>query len=153
VSGAQGLLLRIAGWPRARVNRSVPLTVTLSLTRRWIAGEKLSHPPVPILNAFYVRLLEPAKTDRNGRMYVCWRGQSTLGNGLGPTPHRTQQSVRHLVPGGKGCRRRAPRSTGRDLAAAELIGRLIEEAVSGSEDTRTQASYRRVTTVLTRNTW
>jgi integrase len=33
----------------------------------------------------------------------------------------------------------AHRSTGRDRAAAELIGRLIEEAISGSEDTAPEA--------------
>ena len=105
-------MLRIAGRPRARVNRSVPLTVTLSLTRRWIAGEKLSHPPVPILNAFYVRLLEPAKTDRNGRMYECWRGHSATG-----LAHPSPNSAKRAAPRTR--RRRMPparpRSTGRDL--------------------------------------
>jgi integrase len=43
---------------------------------------------VPILNAFYVHLLETGrvKTDGNGRMYEYWRGHRTLRNGLGPTP-------------------------------------------------------------------
>jgi len=43
---------------------------------------------VPILNAFYVHLLETGrvKTDGNGRMYEYWRGHRTLRNGLGPMP-------------------------------------------------------------------
>ncbi|HET9256523.1 MAG TPA: hypothetical protein VFO16_15180 [Pseudonocardiaceae bacterium] len=43
----------------------------------------------------------------------------------------------------------AHRSTGRDRAAAELIGRLIEEAVSGSAGTSPTASDKAVTTVFT----
>ena len=47
----------------------------------------------------------------------------------------------------------AHRSTGRDRAAAELIGRLIGEAVSGSEKGRNPRPVNRaVTTVLTTRT-
>ena len=53
-----------------------------------IGHRRLQDISVPILNAFYVHLLETGrvKTDGNGRMYEYWRGHRTLRNGLGPTP-------------------------------------------------------------------
>ncbi|MCA1835133.1 MAG: site-specific integrase, partial [Actinobacteria bacterium] len=47
---------------------------------------------MPVLNAFYVHLLEAGqvKADGNGKMYKYWRAHRTLRNGLGPT--RTELS-------------------------------------------------------------
>ncbi|MDQ2879911.1 MAG: site-specific integrase [Actinomycetota bacterium] len=53
-----------------------------------IGHRKLQDISVPVLNAFYVHLLEAGrvKIDGNGRMYEYWRNHRTLRNGLGPTP-------------------------------------------------------------------
>lgn len=53
-----------------------------------IGRRKLQDISVPVLNAFYVHLLEAGrvKADGNGRMYEYWRDHRTLRNGLGPTP-------------------------------------------------------------------
>lgn len=53
-----------------------------------IGRRKLQDISVPVLNAFYVYLLEAgrAKADGNGKMYEYWRDRRMLRNGLGPTP-------------------------------------------------------------------
>jgi integrase len=53
-----------------------------------IGRRKLQDISVPVLNAFYVHLLEAGrvKADGNSRMYEYWRDHRTLRNGLGPTP-------------------------------------------------------------------
>jgi integrase len=53
-----------------------------------IGHRKLQDVSVPVLNAFYVHLLEAGrvKKDGNGRMYEYWRDHRELRNGLGPGP-------------------------------------------------------------------
>lgn len=53
-----------------------------------IGGRRLQDISVPVLNAFYVHLLEAGrvKTDTNSTMYEYWRTHQNRRNGLGPTP-------------------------------------------------------------------
>jgi hypothetical protein len=53
-----------------------------------IGHRKLQDIKVPVLNAFYRRLLESGrvKPDGNGKMYEYWSARRHLRDGLGPTP-------------------------------------------------------------------
>lgn len=56
--------------------------------RPTFGGRKLRDVSVPLLNAFYLRLLESGriKADNNTAMYEYWSEHQHLRNGLGPTP-------------------------------------------------------------------
>lgn len=71
--------------PSTYANYSTNITVYIIPT---LGRRKLQDVKVPVLNAFYRRLLEAGrvKPDGNGKMYEYWNARRHLRNGLGPTP-------------------------------------------------------------------
>jgi integrase len=111
--------------------------------------EETADITVPALNAFYVHLLENGrvKEDGNGKMYEYWRDHQSRRNGhtystlsldTGIEPKILSDRVGHSNPAVT-FQIYAHCSTGQDRAAAELIGRLIERAVTGPKDPAPEA--------------
>jgi integrase len=110
----------------------------------WENGQRL-HPDT--VTDRFNRLVDAARA-RRIRLHDVRHTYSTLSLDSGIEPKTLSDRVGHSNPTVT-FQIYAHRSTGRDRTAAELIGRLIEEAVSGSEDTSFRASDEVVTTVFT----
>ncbi len=104
-----------------------------------IGHRKLQDISVPVLNAFYVHLLEAGrvKTDGNGRMYEYWRDHRTLRNGLGPTPTELSKACGTSYQAAKEavCRYRRGRVpaeylTGLSPKSVRNVHRLLHRALS-----------------------
>ena len=104
-----------------------------------IGRRKLQDISVPVLNAFYVHLLEAGrgKTDGNGRMYEYWRDRRTLRNGLGPTPTELSKACGTSYQAAKEavCRYRRGRVpaeylTGLSPKSVRNVHRLLHRALS-----------------------
>lgn len=104
-----------------------------------IGRRKFQDISVPVLNAFYVHLLEAGrvKTDGNGRMYEYWRDHRTLRSGLGPTPTELSKACGTSYQAAKEavCRYRRGRVPAEYLAglspkSVRNVHRLLHRALS-----------------------
>ncbi|MGH3827293.1 MAG: hypothetical protein ACRDQX_08990, partial [Pseudonocardiaceae bacterium] len=104
-----------------------------------IGHRKLQDISVPVLNAFYVHLLEAGrvKPDGNGRMYEYWRAHRTLRNSLGPTPTELSKACGTSYQAAKEavCRYRRGRVPAEYLAglspkSVRNVHRLLHRALS-----------------------
>jgi integrase len=104
-----------------------------------IGARKLQDVTVPMLNAFYVHLLESGrvKKDNNSRMYEYWSAHRTMRNGMGPTPLQlskacgtTHQAAKEAVCRYRRGRIPVIRSAGLAPKSVRNIHRLLHRALS-----------------------
>jgi integrase len=104
-----------------------------------IGRRKLQHITVPVLNAFYRRLLESGrrKPDHNTVMYEYWNARRHYRDGLGPTPSQMSKACGTSIYAARAAasrfrRGRAPAERTRGLAAKSVknIHRILHRAFS-----------------------
>lgn len=103
-----------------------------------IGKRKLQDIKVPVLNAFYIRLMESGRVKRDGnvRMYEYWQARQTSRNGLGPTPTELSKACGTSYQAAKEAvcryrRGRTPIEHGRGLSPKSVrnIHRLLHRAL------------------------